>query len=310
MTRIVAHLIVGAKQEPFLPAMLASIERAIDHIFVNENSGNYRDAPALRALEGSALFRSGRMTISQTEFMGFADARNACLRLDKHGGEDTWITFIDADEVHGERFVQFAANLNRLPRSVAFVDGFTRHFYKTFDRYLSIERRMMFFRWTERARWEGNVHERLCGVEGRRVALPYVYAHYGHVSPFSEDTRQGTQYAGLGQLGNALPADIAHEADVAGNFTRLNPHFADRWRRLLRFSGKHPPYAQPLITFETLRLAEHFRRVEEAIEEHQPPARRFKNVFFKLNYAQRWRLRWFSAMRYGMLTPAASEKTA
>ena len=245
MTRVVAHLIVGAKHEPFLPAMLASIQSPLEHIFVNENSGLEQAAPALRALQASALFRGGRMTMVQTEFRGFADARNACLRLDTRADEDTWVTFIDADEVHGDRFTQIANNLHRLPRSIAFVDGFTWHFFKSFDWYLAIGRRMMFFRWMPGARWEGSVHERLRGINGKRIALPYVYAHYGHVSPFAEDTRQGTQYASLGQAGNALPADIAHEADVAGNFGRLNPHFADRWRRLIRFSGEHPRCAQP-----------------------------------------------------------------
>jgi len=52
-------------------------------------------------------------------------------------------------------------------------------------------------------------------------------------------------------------------------------------------------------------------RVEAAIEEHQPPWQRVKNVFRKINYAQRWRARWFDAARYGMLRPfiAASSKT-
>ncbi len=310
MSRVVAHLIVGAKQEPFLPAMLASIEPAVEHLFVNENSGLQGGAPALGALQASVLFRSGRMTIAQTGFSGFAAARNTCLALDRDAGDDTWIVFIDADEVHGHEFPRLAANLARLPRRIAYVDGFTRHFFKSYAWYLSIERRLMFFRWTPAAHWEGNVHERLCGVKGARLALPYVYAHYGHVSPFAEDTRQGTQYAGLGQTGNALPADIAREADAFGDFTRLNPHFADRWRRLIRFRGSHPACARPIIVYETLRLKKHFQRVEEAIAAHQPPAQRLKNFFLKLNYEQRWRMRWFGAMRYDMLRSAASSKTA
>ncbi|MBV8726676.1 MAG: glycosyltransferase [Candidatus Eremiobacteraeota bacterium] len=304
MTRIVAHLIVGAKQEPFLPALLASIEPATEHIFVNENSGFRERAPALRALQASALFRSGRMTLKHTTFEGFAAARNICLQLDRGACDDTWIAFIDADEVHGERFATIARNLARLPKRLSFVDGFTWHFFKSFDWYLAIDRRMMFYRWTPSVRWDGDVHERLIGVGGARIALPYVYAHYGHVSPFSEDTRQGTQYASLGQHGNALPADIALDADERGDFSRLNPHFADRWRRLIRFTGEHPPAARPIIVYEKLRLSEQFRRIEAAIEEHQPRAERFKNFFRRINYAQRWRLRWLQAARYGMLRSA------
>jgi hypothetical protein len=301
MPRIVAHLIVGAKSEPFLAAALASLERAVDHAFVNENSGLGKRAPSLAALEASALFRSGRMTLARTAFAGFAAARNVCFELDRAADEQTWVAFIDADEVHGQRFARLAGNLARLPRDAAFVDGFTWHFFKSFDWYLSIERRMTFFRWTSASRWEGEVHERLCGIEGRRVAVPYVYAHYGHVSPFSEDTRRGLQYAGLGQEGNALPEDIARAADVDGDFTRLNPHFAQRWRRLIRFRGEHPPAARPIIAYERYRQVEHFRRVEAAIALHQPAPQRIKNALLRWNYAQRWRLRWFEAARYGLL---------
>jgi len=310
MPRVVAHLIVGAKREPFLPATLASIEPAIEHALVNENSGLAEHAPNLPALEASALFRSGRMSIARTRFSSFATARNECLKLDPAANDQTWVLFIDGDEVHAPRLEALATSLSRLPRSISFVDGFTWHFFKSFDWYLSIERRMMFFRWSPEAHWKGDVHEGLRGVRGNRLALPYVYAHYGHVSSFAEDTRRGSQYASLGQRGNALPADIAREADVQGDFRRLNPHFADRWRRLIRFTGEHPPCARPIVVYEMLRLASHFRRVEAAIEEHQPLRQRAKNVFRKINYAQRWRARWFDAARYGMLRPfiAASSK--
>ncbi len=39
---------------------------------------------------------------------------------------------------------------------------------------------MMFFRFHPGLRWEGAVHERLTGLDGKRIALPYIYAHYGH----------------------------------------------------------------------------------------------------------------------------------
>lgn len=301
MARIVAHLIVGAKPEPFLAAMLASIESVVEHIFVNENSGLDGVAPNLAALETSALFRRGCMTVERTVFSNFALARNVCFALDRAADDRTWVVFIDADEVHDEGWARVAANLDRLPRSVAFVDGYTRHFFKSFDWYLSIERRMMFFRWAAGGRWEGDVHERLRGIDGRRVAVPYLYAHYGHVSAFLEDTRQGMQYAALGQMGNALPAEIAREADIHGDFTALNPHFASRWRRLIRFAGVHPAAARAIITYEKLSRTAHFRRIEETIRRHQPFAQRVKNRLLRLNYEQRWRLRWFEAARYGLL---------
>ncbi|MDP9017558.1 MAG: hypothetical protein M3N19_04495 [Candidatus Eremiobacteraeota bacterium] len=300
MPRIVAHLIVGAKPEPFLPAMLSSIAGCAQHLFVNENSGLGDDAPNLNALRASIFAQENRLTIARTTFTTFADARNVCFDLDARADERTWIIFIDADEVHGKPFAQIGSKLDRLAPSIGFVDAYTWHFFGTYDWYTSIERRLMFHRWTPRARWHGEVHERLTGVPEGRIALPYVYAHYGNVMPFSEYARKGAQYSSLGAAGTPLSPQDAHAADFHGDMKAVEEFFTDKWPSLLHFSGLHPQAARSSIAFEIEHKGAHFKRVDAIIRKHQPAIQRFKNTIMKLNYEQRWRARAIAALRYSI----------
>ena len=299
MARIVAHLIVGARPEPFLGALLESLASVADRLFVNDNSGLGERSPHAPILEASHFAREGRLRTAHTVFEDFASARNVCFALDAEADERTWIAFVDADEVHGEHFARIAAHLDRLPREIAYVDGYTWHFFQTFDWYASIERRMSLFRWTPQAHWEGKVHEQLLGVPGRRLALPYVYGHYGHVVPFQWAARKGIQYSTLGAPGTPLDEQTALLADLTGDYDAVDRFFADWWTRLMPFHGAHPSAARPLIAAIKRERAEHFHNVEEIIRRRQGPLLRLRNTMHALNYAQRWRLRSFNALRYG-----------
>lgn len=301
MSRIVAHLIVGAKFEPFLGAMLESIAPAVERIFVNENSGLGEGAPNLPALRSCALARDGKLVMAQTTFESFASARNVCFDLDREAAPGTWVVFIDADEVHFERFARIASQLDKVPDDVGYVDGYTWHFYFSFDWYYSIERRMMFHRWTPAARWGGDVHEQLTGIPPRRIALPYVYAHYGNVAPFSEHVRKGTQYSGLGAEGTPLSAQAAHAADLESDFSGVDEYYREFWKTLMRFKGRHPRAALATIQSEMARFGRRSTAaIERTIHKYQPPGQRIRNFLMKLNYEYRWRARAVDARRYGI----------
>ncbi len=301
MARVIAHLIVGSKPEPFLPAMLESLAGAVEHLYVNENSGLAEQAPNLGALRSCALAADGRMTLDRTVFSTFAAARNRCFELDRDANDETWVVFVDADEVHAPDFARIARRLDRLPASIGFVDGYTWHFFKSFDWYASIERRMMLHRWTPRAHWQRDVHEQLAGIPGARLALPYVYAHYGHVSPFAEDARKGAQYKGLGATGTPLTMEEALAADLHGDYRAVDAYFAPLWRRLMRFRGAHPSAARTAVRQMHAANAQRFREIDGLVRKHQPPIQRAANAAMKLNYAFRWRARTVDAARYGML---------
>jgi len=88
------------------------------------------------------------------------------LHAEHDAGE--WIAFVDADEVHGELAATIASNLGNVAPTIDSVDGFTWHFFQSFDCYPTIERRMAFFRFSPELRWENLVYEKLVGARTGR----------------------------------------------------------------------------------------------------------------------------------------------
>jgi hypothetical protein len=285
--RIAAHLIVGPREEPFLGALLASLNGVVQTLIVNDNSPD--PSPHVATLAASSFARRGSLHIDRTPFVDFATARNVCLREHRRLDAGDWVAFVDADEVHGEAVGAIARRLDRVPADVAFVDGYTWHFFASFEWYTSIERRMSFFRFAPQARWEGRVHEHLFGVIGKRIALPYVYAHYGHVLPPRRHAEKGRLYSSLGQAGEIVAQDRLDDIDVALYFRNI-------WPILLRFGGAHPPAAWEAIARLRGELAEQFSQADAMVYARQPPLRRVRNRIAALNYALRWRGRWLDPL--------------
>lgn len=294
MTRIAAHLIVGAPEEPFLSALLASLEGAVDTVIANDNAPD--PSPHARVFAESSFGRRGALVVDRTPFTDFSSARNVCLRLHARHGAGEWIAFVDADEVHGETVRRVAANLDLVPRDADFVDGYTWHFFQSPDLYTSIERRMSFFRFAPAVRWEGRVHEHLCGLGGSRVALPYVYGHYGHVLSPRRHAEKGRRYSSLGQEGSIVAAEDLDRIDPAA-------YFADTWPILLRFNGDHPPAVRALLADLRADYASQFALAEDLVRAAQTPLDRARNRVWALNYALRWRSRRFNPLARRLVSP-------
>ncbi len=283
---IAAHLILGSREEPFLAAMLQSISSSANLLIVNDNAPD--PSPHTATLAASRFGRENRLVVERTKFSGFADARNVCLRLHAEHAAGDWVAFIDADEVHGERVARVAQRLDRVPAGYDFIDGYTWHFFASFDYYTSIERRMMFFRFAPELRWDGDVHEKLRGLSGRRVALPYVYAHYGHTLQPRRHAEKARQYSGLGAPGNVLREDELDGFDVARYYAPVYP-------RLLRFSGTHPSIGRQ--TVERLRRdLEIEHALTRELASRQPFRSKMRNLARKVNYELRWRSRAFDPL--------------
>jgi hypothetical protein len=278
---IAAHLILGPRAEPFLEAMLESISGSANLLIVNDNAPD--PSPHAATLARSPFGREDRLVVERTRFTGFADARNVCLRLHAEHDAGEWVAFVDADEVHGRRVARVAARIGQVPAAFQFVDGYTWHFFASFDYYTSIERRMMFFRFSPELRWEGAVHEQLRGAGGRRIALPYVYAHYGHTLQPRRHAEKARQYSSLGAPGDVLPEDQLDDFDVASYYAPVYP-------RLLRFRGKHPAAGRPTVERLRPELAAEHRLTQEIVAGQTLPTK-IRNVARKLNYEVRWRSR-------------------
>jgi hypothetical protein len=286
VSSIAAHLILGARDEPFLEAMLDSIAGVASLLIVNDNAPD--PSPHAQTLAASRFGIERRMVVDRTPFSGFAAARNVCLQLHEQHGAAPWIAFIDADEVHNPEIVNIARRLDRVPDEYDFVDGYTWHFFGSFDYYTSIERRMMFFRYAPELRWEGAVHEQLVGLSGKRVVLPYVYGHYGHTLQPRRHAEKGRHYSSLGAPGNVLREDELDEFDVPRYFAPVYP-------RLLRFTSAHPAAAQATIAQLRPSLqADHALTAQ--IARAQPPHVKLVNMARRLNYEARWRSRRLSPL--------------
>lgn len=283
MPDIAAHLILGSREEPFLSAMLDSIAGVATVLLVNDNGPD--PSPHSAVLESSPFGRSGRIVVDRTPFTGFADARNVCLRLHAECSEAAWVAFIDADEVHGPGIRQIAARLGEVPEDYDFVDGYTWHFFASFEYYTSIERRMMFFRYGGQLLWKGAVHEKLLGLEGKRVVVPYVYGHYGHTLQPRRHAEKGRHYSSLGAPGNVLAEDQLDAFDVTRYFAPVYP-------RLLRFSGDHPAAARPALARLGPSLQKHHDLTARIVSKESMRLK-LLNLIRKVNYELRWRSRAF-----------------
>jgi Glycosyl transferase family 2 len=268
--------------------MLTSIADAAATLIVNDNAPD--PSPHAAVLMASTFGQRGRLLVDRTPFTDFAAARNCCLHLHREHDAGDWVAFIDADEVHEPLVGRIATRLDRVPAHYDFVDGYTWHFFGSFDYYTSIERRMMFFRYRPELQWEGAVHERLRGLQGDRLALPYVYGHYGHTLEPRRHAEKGRHYSSLGAPGNVLREEELSDFDVMRYFTPVYP-------RLLRFTGAHPAAAQ--ATLERLRFE--LRPAHELTERAaraQPLPVKMRNLARRLNYEVRWRSRSFNPLAW------------
>ena len=242
---IACALCVGATPEAYLPAALAAIAPAVDALVVNDNSGLDR-SDNVAAIEASA-FASRPLVIEKIPFDDFADMRNRAFALLANlRPRPDWILFLDADEVHGEQLRYVAHEiLPRLPARIARVDGYTYHFFGTFGWITDVARRLMFYRYDPSLRWENAVHEKMVGLRGGSLVLPYTYHHYGNVVPPALLARKHTRYFALGN--NVPEPPRESEATIA--------QYVDKARDVRRYRGAHPVVVRP--TIEAIAAASH-----------------------------------------------------
>jgi len=274
-TTITAHLIVGEKPEPFLAAALEGIAGVCDCAIINDNSGSPRSENSAIAAQ-SRLSQTGRLAFVRTKFTDFATARNDCIDATPAEFRHGWALFVDADEVHGDELAAMAALLPRLPENVSAVDGYSRHFVGSFRWWISIERRLRFFRFTSNCRWRGSVHEQLQPV-GDAVVLPAVWSHYGHVVTPRAEAEKSRLYALLGG-GDAPSEDVLSIVTPAMVWPRL-------LRRANRFHGSHPLAVVDTIAALETERASIYAEVDEIVS-RQGVADRARNAAYRMNIAR------------------------
>ncbi len=262
--------------------MLASIADVVDFLVVNDNSGLER-SENVAALEASAFARDGRLRIVRNPFAGFAKMRNdAFAPLLALPRPPQWLMFIDADEVHGEQIVSIARTiLPRLGPEVAQLDGYTYHFYGTYRWITDVARRMMFYRFSPELHWVNDVHEKLAGLRGSAVVLPYVYHHYGNVQLPSRYAEKNLVYYEFGNATPRPPDPGSATYDV----------FLAKAEALRPFRGTHPRAAQRVLAEIGAENRELFEALDAAFAARRTPAVRRRAALSELNETLRVRLR-------------------
>lgn len=261
---IACALCVGSAPEPYLAAALAAISDCVDVVVVNDNGGDA--SPNRAALAESAFAARGALHARRHPFVDFADMRDrAFAQVRALARAPDWVLFLDADEVHGEQLRYVAREiLPGLASDVGSVDAYTYHHVGTYRWITDIARRFMFYRYAPDLRWTNAVHEKIVGLDGRALVLPYVYHHYGNVATPAMLARKHLQYYALG---NAVP----RPPEIADADAEI---FLSQARRVRPYRDAHPAVVrETLRAFEAAHRAS-FAAIDAGFRARRTPALR------------------------------------
>jgi hypothetical protein len=194
----------------------------------------------------------------------FADMRNrAFAQLASLEPRPDWVMWLDADEVHGPHVRRLAREiLPRLDSSVGSVDGYTYHFFGTFDWITDVARRFAFYRYDPALHWVNPIHEKIVGLRGRTLVLPYIYHHYGNVAAPRELADKYERYFRLGNV--VPPREDPGSLDI----------YFEKIDAVRPYRGLHPPAAEATLAALQRELAPEFERIDAFYREHRAPAMR------------------------------------
>lgn len=263
-------LCIGSSPEPYLEATLASIASVVDLLVVNDNAGDTAN-PNIATLTSSDIAKTGRLRTIQTKFVDFATMRNdAFAALAAHAAPD-WVLWLDADEVHAQGIVRLARSLlPSLGDDYGSVDGYTDHFLGSFAWISDVARRFCAYRFDPALRWRNAVHEKIDGLRGKALVIPYRYAHYGNVLPPAQYAVKDRRYLELGNI-------VDYEPPLPERAT-LENIYGRKGRRARRFRGEHPPAARPLLARLERDWASAFAEIDRMFRAEQTPRDRIANA--------------------------------
>jgi hypothetical protein len=194
MMGIVLHMILGPRQERYVRYCLDNVAEHVDLAVVNDNGNNPEN---LREVQASRFFQEGRMVYFQSEFQGFAHARNQCIQRTPDG-DWQWLFRLDADECYyPDRMADLTQDLATWhAEGIAAVRIPFWHLL-SFRVWQSYEEATHFFRWSPSLRWEREVHEvlRIGGTTKTATDCPIV--HYSYTTPPEEVFAKWKQYSDL-----------------------------------------------------------------------------------------------------------------
>lgn len=263
---------MSSRAEPFLRASLESIYDAVDMAVINDNSGQCSNENLNRVKE-TRLFKEGRIKIIKSTFSGFADARNTCIDyINEENLPDCWMLKLDTDEVHTPALKVLTRNiLPALKSDTRAVDGYYYQFMQSFNYIYSIERRHhLLVRYRPGIYWEGKVHEKLVGIDGRTLVTPYVFYHYGYNFSKEDVLEKWKLYARWGD--KSFPeldkVEIKYFLNWEGRFCFKFPYI-------------HPPAARESIDEIMAKRGSEVTKYEEMVRLYNKDFIRRTKIFFR-----------------------------
>jgi len=267
---IACALCIGSSPEPYLEATLASIASVVDLLIVNDNAGPLVN-PNIATLTASDLAKTGRLRVIQTTFVDFATMRNDAFTALSQNAAPDWVLWLDADEVHDDGIVGLVRGLlPKLGSDYGSVDGYTNHFLGSFSWISDVARRFCAYRFDPGLRWRNSVHEKVEGLRGKQLVLPYRYAHYGNVLPPALYAVKDRRYLELGNIVDYDPP-LPEAATLENVYGR-------KGRSARRFRGRHPSAARTLIARLEREWANTFEEVDRLFNAEQTPRDRIANA--------------------------------
>ncbi len=272
-----------------MEATLASIASVVDLLVVNDNAGNAIN-PNIPALTASEIAKAGRLRMIQTTFVDFATMRNDAFAALARSATPDWVLWLDADEVHGEGIATLTRGLlPRLGAEYGSVDAYTDHFLGSFSWISDVARRFCAYRFDPALRWRNAVHEKIDGLRGKSLILPYRYAHYGNVLPPALYAVKDQRYLALGNVVDYDPPS-PERATLANVYGR-------KGKSARRFRGEHPLAARPLLARLEREWAHAFAEIDRLFTAEQTLRDRVENAIRGTIEETRIRLRAFPSRK-------------
>lgn len=171
--KVVATMLVGRLDEPFLTPALDSVSQLVDHVIVQDNGMS--DENISRMLASTCYEKT---TVLKHPFVDFSTNRNLACGMARDMGAD-WILRIDADEVHRAEQVPGIREVLEHATESCIVGGMYHHMITPW--HIQDDQRDLTLFHRPYVSWGGDVHEGLQCQSTRRV--DYFIHHYGYVRP-------------------------------------------------------------------------------------------------------------------------------
>ena len=171
---------VVKNEEEYLPFALQSIWDTVDHVVIVDNGSTDKTIDIIKS------FPQDKITLLHSGDRSFSGLYGMALNVTP---KDVWVMRLGADEIFYPGLQQdIKSYIDAWHNAVGFNCWFYHLLRDPWTSYVETYpcaryKKLLLFRNSEGVRLEGEVHERLVGLEGDIVDTDIYFAHYGYCKP-------------------------------------------------------------------------------------------------------------------------------